>query len=228
MRMHLAACVLTVAAYVSCAFGGSSTGRQKIIVALGDSTTAGTPFFLSPRERPPRGIGDETASYPYWLARKLSGWKVYNQGVNGQRSDQVKGRFERDVVALEPRYVIILAGVNDIYQGVPTAKTEDNLLWMYRRAIQTGIVPIAATVLPFDLATESQNQRIKEINHWIADTAEKMRIPVCNFNQAARDPRNPLRLRGSAEGLHPDAATYRLMGEAAAKLVAGQERAGAR
>ena len=37
------------------------------IVALGDSTTAGTPGFKSPLEAPPNGRGDETSQYAYWL-----------------------------------------------------------------------------------------------------------------------------------------------------------------
>jgi hypothetical protein len=39
------------------------------IVALGDSTTAGTPGFQSPLEAPPNGRGDETSQYAYWLMR---------------------------------------------------------------------------------------------------------------------------------------------------------------
>ena len=35
------------------------------IIALGDSTTAGTPGFLSPLEAPPNGRGDVTSQYVY-------------------------------------------------------------------------------------------------------------------------------------------------------------------
>ena len=37
------------------------------IVAMGDSTTAGTPAFLSPAEAPPTGRGDATSQYAHWL-----------------------------------------------------------------------------------------------------------------------------------------------------------------
>ena len=39
------------------------------IIALGDSTTAGTPGFLSPLEAPPNGRGDVTSQYAYWLMK---------------------------------------------------------------------------------------------------------------------------------------------------------------
>ena len=45
---------------------GAPSSRVRI-VALGDSTTAGTPGWLSPLESPPAGAGDETSQYAYWL-----------------------------------------------------------------------------------------------------------------------------------------------------------------
>ena len=33
-------------------------------------------------------------------------WMVMNHGVNGERSDQIRGRFERDVVDLAPQAVV--------------------------------------------------------------------------------------------------------------------------
>jgi lysophospholipase L1-like esterase len=56
------------------------------IVALGDSTTAGTPGFKSPIEAPPDGAGDIESQYAYWLTRAHPDWRVLNHGVNGERS----------------------------------------------------------------------------------------------------------------------------------------------
>jgi len=95
---------------------------EHIIVALGDSTTAGTPGFKSPQEAPPAGEGDVTSQYAYWLMAAQPSWRVLNRGVNGERADQVRARFERDVVGLAPHAVVVIAGVNDIYQG-HTAKS---------------------------------------------------------------------------------------------------------
>jgi lysophospholipase L1-like esterase len=88
-----------------------------VIVALGDSTTAGTPLFESPVEAPPRGRGDEHSQYAYWLRQARPDWDVRNCGVNGERSDQIAARFDRDVASAQPSAVVIIAGVNDIYQG---------------------------------------------------------------------------------------------------------------
>src|SRR5215210_2569926 len=108
------------------------TGRP--IVALGDSTTAGTPGWKSPREAPPSGSGDETSQYPYWLMQAHPEWNVVNQGVNGERSDQIRARFESDVVDQSARAVVIIAGVNDVYQGLEAQHVIDCLASMYERA----------------------------------------------------------------------------------------------
>ena len=60
-------------------------------------------------------------------------WRVLNRGVNGERSDQIRARFARDVIDAAPDAVVILAGVNDIYQGRTAAAVERELEAMYRR-----------------------------------------------------------------------------------------------
>ena len=193
--------------------------NKMTIVALGDSTTAGTPFFFSPLERPPDGQGNPEGQYSYWMMKKHPEWQVLNRGVNGQRSDEIRARFNRDVLANHPRYCIVLAGVNDIYQNYPLSDIREDLLWIYQTAKADGIVPIAASVLPFNAATEVQGRKIRFLNRWIKQTAETQGIPFLDLNAAVRDPANPDRLKGSPEGLHPDLAGYQRMGEAATKLI---------
>lgn len=83
------------------------TERSYIIVALGDSTTAGTPGFKSPLEPPPDGAGDIESQYAYWLTLRRRGtWRVLNRGVNGQRADEIRARFDRDVIAVKADLVV--------------------------------------------------------------------------------------------------------------------------
>ena len=93
---------------------------------MGDSTTAGTPGWKSPVEAPPNGEGDERSQYAYWLMRAHSNWLVLNRGVNGERSDQILARFDRHVMEAKPAAVVIIAGVNDIYQGRDPAQVTDS------------------------------------------------------------------------------------------------------
>jgi lysophospholipase L1-like esterase len=197
----------------------SAAKGPRVVVALGDSTTAGTPAFQSPLEAPPNGSGNPKSQYAYWLARARPGWTVLNRGVNGERADQIRARFARDVEAVHPRAVIVLAGVNDVYQGRSLGDVETDLLWMYSRAKDVRVVPIAATVLPFTRATKDQNARLAALNAWIRAAARDKKLILCDAAAAVADPKDPTRLKGSPDGLHPDAAGYRALGEACAKVL---------
>jgi lysophospholipase L1-like esterase len=188
-----------------------SDARSLTIAALGDSTTAGTPYFRSPVEAPPNGAGNPEGFYGYWVYKKHPEWNVVNLGVNGQRSDEIRDRLNA-ALDLNPRYIIILAGVNDIYAGIDLDTIGRNLAGMYKEAKRRNVIPIAATVLPFDRASPKQAQQIRSLNDWIHRTADTLRIPELDFNRLVADSSNPDKLNGSDDGFHPDIGAYRQMG----------------
>lgn len=182
------------------------------IVALGDSTTAGTPAFRSPIEAPPNGAGDAHSQYAYWLMQKHPDWRVLNRGVNGERTDEIAARFDRDVLAAHPRVVIILAGVNDVYQGLPAERVTRQLRAMYDRAIAAGIAVVAASIIPYNSATRGQNAEMHDINAWIAaQGAKDPRLTFVDTRAAVAAAGHPDQLSGSPDGLHPDVDGYRAM-----------------
>jgi lysophospholipase L1-like esterase len=190
------------------------------IVAMGDSTTAGTPAFKSPREAPPSGSGDESSQYAYWLMKAHPEWEVINQGINGQRSDEIHARFEDDVVARKPAVVVIIAGVNDVYQGRGVEHVKAELTAMYRRAKEAGIKVVAGSIIPYDTATADQNARMHAINDWIeAQPAADPNIRFADTRAAVAAPGSPDRLASSPDGLHPDPAGYREMADTIGRVI---------
>jgi lysophospholipase L1-like esterase len=191
------------------------------IVAMGDSTTAGTPGFKSPREAPPAGRGDITSQYAYWLMKSHPEWEVINQGVNGERSDQIGERFDEDVIAKKPAVVVIIAGVNDVYQGRDGHHVTAELSAMYRRAKDAGIRVVAGSIIPYNTATPDQNARMHEINDWIASQPRTdSNIRFVDTRAAVAADGQPDRLVSSPDGLHPDAAGYKRMADAIAPGIA--------
>lgn len=187
---------------------------MKLIVALGDSTTAGTPLFLSPLEAPPEGQGDERSQFAYWLMQKRPDWRVLNRGVNGERSDQIAARFDRDVLAERPDAVIIIAGVNDVYQGRPAAQVTPVLHGLYERAARATIPIVAGSIVPYNTATPAANAVMREINRWIQDeAARRATLLFADTRAATAAADDPDRLAGSPDGLHPDVDGYRRMAE---------------
>lgn len=192
-----------------------------VIVALGDSTTAGTPLFKSPIEAPPAGSGDETSQFAYWLMQAHPGWDVRNRGVNGERSDQMRARWDRDVAAAAPAAVVIVAGVNDVYQGLPVDHVTRELRAMYDLAAAAKIPVVAGSIVPYNTATPGQNAKMRAINDWIrAEAARDANITFADTRTAAASDDDPDKLRSSPDQLHPDADGYRRMAGVLAPAIA--------
>jgi acyl-CoA thioesterase-1 len=191
-----------------------------LIAALGDSTTAGTPGYRSPIEAPPDGEGNVESQFAYWLVEQHPHWRVLNRGVDGERSDEVAARFERDVLSRQPHVLVVIAGVNDVYQERPIEHTKKHLRWIYNRAAEAGIPVVAGSILPYNTATADQNARMKAINAWIA--GEATRDPNLTFvdtRAAVAATNNPNRLASSPDDLHPDVEGYRKVAAAIGPVV---------
>jgi lysophospholipase L1-like esterase len=184
---------------------------MKTIVALGDSTTAGTPGFLSPLEAPPDGAGNIESQYAFWLMRARPDWRVMNRGVNGERSDQIRARFVRDVLGEHADLVVIIAGVNDIYQGRTPERVQRELAAMFELVGTALPSPriVAGSILPFNTATADQNRRMRIVNDWIRDQAMRRGIGYCDTRAAAARPDDIDRLLSSPDDLHPSPEGYR-------------------
>ena len=185
------------------------------IVALGDSTTAGTPGFRSPVEAPPNGAGNVESQYAYWLMKAHADWRVLNRGINGQRSDEIRARFPRDVVDAKPDVVVIIAGVNDVYQGRSAASVERELEAMFDAARAAKVIVVAGTIVPYNTATPDQNARMHAVNEWIRAYAERHADTVfCDTRRAVASPADADRLLSSPDNLHPTPDGYTLMADA--------------
>jgi lysophospholipase L1-like esterase len=190
-----------------------------VIVALGDSTTAGTPGFKSPVEVPPAGEGDPQSQFAFWLERRHRDWTVLNRGVNGERTDQIAARMDRDVFLHHPSALVLIAGVNDVYQGRAVEEIKAELAEIYRRARRVGLPVVAGSIVPYNTATPEQNAKMHDINAWIAAQAGQPDLIYADTRAAVAADGQPDRLRSSPDDLHPDADGYRRMAEALAPAI---------
>ena len=90
------------------------------ILAFGDSLTFG------------KGVNKQY-SYPSVLS-KISGYKVINAGVSGEKTQQGLVRLKRTLEQYQPSLLILLEGGNDILQNVDLKKTKQNLSKMIELA----------------------------------------------------------------------------------------------
>ena len=118
------------------------------------------------------------------------------------------------MIAKKPAVVVIIAGVNDVYQGRPAEDVKQQLAAMYQRARAAGIHVVAGTIIPYDSATPDQNARMHEINAWIRAQADAGLVTFVDTRAAVAAPGSPDTLISSPDGLHPDPAGYRRMADA--------------
>ena len=171
-------------------------------------------------EAPPDGEGDVTSQFAWWMMQAEPTWRVLNRGVNGERTDEIAARFERDVLAHAPDVLILLAGVNDVYQGRDVATVQAQLLAIYARARDARLPIVACSIVPYDTATPDQNSRMHTINAWIRDTASSTPgMAYCDTRAAVASRDDIDRLFETPDGLHPSPAGYRRMAEALVPVV---------
>ena len=142
----------------------SQPDTRPVIVAFGDSLTAGY------------GV-DGGLSYPDFLQKEISGYRVVNAGISG---DTTSGGFARidSVTGLAPKIVILELGGNDGLRGLPLASTRANLEQMIVELRKSGArVVLAGITLPPNYGPDY----IREFEKIYMDLAAKYKLPFIPF-----------------------------------------------
>jgi len=151
-----------------------------------------------------------------------------NRGISGQTTPQMLVRFWPDVIALGPKVVVILAGINDIAGNTgPTTldAIEDNLQAMTQLARSSGVRVVLASLLPVcdyiqPQTTRHPPEKIVELNQWIKDYATENGYVYLDYYSAMIDGQRMFRKELTFDGLHPNDAGYAVMAPLAEKAIA--------
>jgi lysophospholipase L1-like esterase len=150
-----------------------------------------------------------------------------NRGISGQISPQLLIRFRQDVINLKPKAVIILAGSNDIAGSTGHVTTEvimDNIKSMCELAKQNHIKVILCAYLPvYDYPWRrgiEPAQKIITLNKQIAIYARAEHLVLLDYFTPFVDERKGQKAELTLDGVHPNAAGYRIMAEVTDKAIA--------
>jgi lysophospholipase L1-like esterase len=197
------------------------------LVILGDSILDGNNSVIDANHR-----------WPDYLARRIRKESpqyqlaVLNQGFSGNRLlTDVSGcglktpdRLEHDVLQQNKlKAVILLIGINDIGNGCyDSDKLIASLKKIVDRVHAKGVRIYGGTVTPFAVRanrpgyfTPDGELMRQTINNWIRTSCAF--DGVIDFDQALRDPKNPLTMLStydSGDHLHPTDAGYEVMANA--------------
>lgn len=151
------------------------------------------------------------------------------RGISGQTTQQMLVRFRPDVIALQPKVVVILAGTNDIAgnTGQSTQQMiEDNIASMVDLAEFQGIKVVIVSVLPaIDYWWRPGMEpalKIVALNTWLRDYAAKRGLVYVDCHAPMADEHQGMKKEYASDGVHPTPEGYALM---APLVEAGIERA---
>ena len=141
-----------------------------------------------------------------------------NRGISGQTTPQMLIRFRQDVIALQPKVVVILAGTNDIAgnTGPSTLEMiEDNLASMAELANANGIRVVLSSVMPvYDYPWKPGLKpagKIITLNAWIKQYCDKKGFIYVDYFSSLADERNGMKASLSKDGVHANADGYKVM-----------------
>ena len=166
-------------------------------------------------------FGDSiTDAWP--IAEYFPGKPYVNRGIGGQTTPQMLVRFREDVIDLQPRVVVILAGTNDIAGNtgpMSLDEIEANYTSLAELAATHQIRIVFSSVLPVHNYTpESQEmfaqrspEKILALNRWLKHYCDERDLIYLDYFGAMVDDKGFLKKELATDGLHPNAVGYKVM-----------------
>lgn len=141
------------------------------------------------------------------------------RGISGQTTSHMLVRFRRDVIDHHPKYVVILAGTNDIAKNLGEISPENslgNIISMCELAKANKIKPIICSILPCNFfywrpEVKGQEKEIIELNALLKEYAKSAKIPYVDYHSAMKDEKDGLPKKYADDGCHPNKAGYEVM-----------------
>ena len=149
--------------------------------------------------------------------------KAYiNRGIGGQTTPQMLVRFRQDVIDLHPKLVVILAGTNDIAGNTGPMRLEDieaNYASLAELARAHDINLIYSSVLPVhnytpkshDLFAQRSPEKILELNRWLKSYCASNGWLYLDYFSSTVDDKGYMKKDLADDGLHPNAAGFKVM-----------------
>ena len=158
----------------------------------------------------------------------FTGRPYFDRGISGQTTSQMVIRFRPDVIALKPKVVVILAGINDIAGNtgpITLEEIEGNLTSIVELAKANGIRVVLSSILPADRLPwrpelPNPTEKILALNAWLKDYAAKNDCVYLDYFSALTDGQNAMRKELQEDAVHPNRAGYDVMEPLAEKAIA--------
>jgi uncharacterized SAM-binding protein YcdF (DUF218 family)/lysophospholipase L1-like esterase len=235
-REYLALGYYSMRGWLTPAAAGASTSSERHTTG---SQSQGASVMAEGYANPGGPIVILGASYAGgWKLPAVAGRAVINKGMQGQQSWELAERFDRDVLANNPRAVIVWGFINDIFrapagsEAAAIARAKSSIEGMIDRARAARVEPILATevtIRPQDTWSETIgawagwimgktsyqdriNTQVEEVNDWLRLTAQQRGVLVLDLQPVLAGPRGERRAEFSKpDGSHITDAGYQAL-----------------
>jgi len=138
-----------------------------------------------------------------------TGTAVYNRGISGDTSDRLLERFEKNVLNIEPKNIVLLIGTNDFGYGLTMDNTVENVDKMLSETLKkcpdTNIIlqsvyPVSTEMRSYD---KKKNKAIPVLNKRLKDIANKHGVTFVDLTDILSDHNGNLKEKYTYDGLHP-------------------------
>jgi lysophospholipase L1-like esterase len=187
---------------------------------------------------PPPAIGENRVVFfgdsitDMWrLDESFPGKPYVNRGIGGQTTPQMLVRFREDVINLQPKVVVILAGTNDIAGNtgpMSLDEIEANYASLAELAGAHRIRVVYSSVLPVhnytpqseELFAQRSPAKTLELNRWLKNYCAANGCVYLDYFSAMVDDKGLLKKDLAEDGLHPNKAGYKIMAPLAESAIA--------
>jgi lysophospholipase L1-like esterase len=171
-------------------FAEQKAAQQQALVFFGDSIT--------------QGWGDD-------FGGRFPGVKVANRGISGDTSRGLLARLDDDVLALNPRGIVLLIGTNDVELKVPPEAIADNVkLLLAKVGAQNPNTPIIlCQVFPTSGKMQRPTDKIRKLNQLLAEVARgNKQVTVLDTYTLFANAAGEAKPEEFPDLLHPNEAGY--------------------
>jgi lysophospholipase L1-like esterase len=156
------------------------------------------------------------------LDESFPGKPYINRGIGGQTTSQMLVRFRQDVINLQPKVVVILAGTNDIAGNTGPISNDDieaNFASLAELARVHNIRVVFSSLLPVhnytpksqDFFAQRPMSRILALNDWLKGYCAGSDLVYLDYFSALVDDKGLLKRDLADDGLHPNKAGFAVM-----------------
>ena len=168
------------------------------ILTLGDSITRGSIYVEG--DGAGRQIGPTQGFLEEFLSDEGLPSRVYNWGISGETTFGGLNRINNVLNSRYADFILIMEGANDLYEGISSSTTTENIRAMISRSNAKNVTPIIGSITPNDRTAGFDSKIANDYNPKIAQMTKNENTRLANQYEALI----PNWAGTTYDGLHPD------------------------